>query len=170
MSLPELESKQYPLEILTEHFLMQGVVEPIGQLMNYLDAPDHVKLYVKNLTMSSLGRNSTVDALKVKGLWVHKNEIIAIRLNESDLENTVQKLPIEERVRLFLPRFVVQGTLTHGEDTKLGDMFEVMKGTWAALTNVKIYPLANLKIQVFSEAPFLLINKNLIRFYDAVSE
>ena len=40
MALPEINSKQYSLEILTEYYLMQCVVEPVGLLMTYLDAPD----------------------------------------------------------------------------------------------------------------------------------
>jgi len=168
MSLPETGNKQYPLEILTEYYLMQCVVEPVGMLMTYLEAPDRVNILVKKLTITSLGVDSKVNTIMTKELWVRRSEIIAIRLNEADLEGAVQKLPAQEKLRVFMPRFVVQGTITRGEDTRLGDMFEVMKGTWAAMSNAQIFPHTAMKSQVFREAPFLLLNKNRIRFYEAL--
>ena len=169
MALPGLESKQFSLEILTEYYLMQCVVEPVGMLMTYLDAPDRLNVLLKYVTMIGLGTDSRVDTIKMNELWVQRYEIIAVRLNEADMQGAVQKLPAQEKMRLFMPRFVVQGTLTHGEDTRLGDMFEVMKGTWAAMFDVQIFPHTEMKTQVFRNAPFLLLNKNRIRFYEAVA-
>jgi len=168
MSLPGIESKKYQLEMLTEYYLMQCTVEPIGMLMTYLDAPDRFNILIKNVTMIGLGTDSKVDTIKIKELWVQRYEIIAVRVNEEDLQGAVQKLPAEEKLRLFMPRFVVQGTLTRGEDTRLGDMFEVMKGTWAPMSNVQIFPHTEMKAQVFRESPFLLLNKDRIRFYEAI--
>jgi len=98
-----------------------------------------------------------------------RHEILAIRLAEEDLQGAVQKLPALETLRVFMPRFVLQGTITHGEDTRLGDMFEVMKGTWAAMTDAQVFPHTAMKAQVFRSTPFLLVNKNRIRFYEAVT-
>jgi hypothetical protein len=81
----------------------------------------------------------------------------------------VQKLPSKEKLRLYLPRFMVQGTFTRGQDTRIGDMFEVMKGTWAAVNNAQIFPLTTMKTQIFRESPFLLLNKEQIQFYEAIS-
>ena len=118
--------------------------------------------------MIGLGTDSKVDTIKMKELWVQRYEILAIRVNEADLQGAVQKLPTQEKMRLFMPRFVFQGTLTRGEDTRLGDMFEVMKGTIATLSDVQIFPHTEMKTQVFRDAPFLLLNKNRIRFYEAI--
>jgi len=169
MSLPDLQSKQYSLELLTEYYLMQCVVEPFGMLMTYLDSPDRTNILIKNVTMIGLGVDSKVDLIKIKELWVQRHEILAIRLAEEDLQGAVQKLPALETLRVFMPRFVLQGTITHGEDTRLGDMFEVMKGTWAAMTDAQVFPHTAMKAQVFRSTPFLLVNKNRIRFYEAVS-
>jgi hypothetical protein len=170
MSLPEMESKQYQLEILTEYYLMQCVAEPVGLLMVYLDAPDRFNILLKDVTLTGLGTDSKVGTVKMKELWVQRSEMIAIRVEESDLEGAIQKLPAQEKLRIFLPRFVVQGTLTRGEDTRLGDMFEVMKGTWAAMFNAQIYPHTEMKSQVFREAPLLLLNKDRIHFYESIDE
>ena len=168
MSLPDLQTKQYQLDVLTEHYLLQCVAEPVGMLMTYLDAPDRSNILLKNVAMTSLGVDSKVNMIKMEELWVQRSEIIAIRVDEADLQGAVQKLPSHEKLRIFMPRFVVQGTLTRGEDSRLGDMFEVMKGTWAAVMNAQVFPITAVKSQVFRDTPFLLINKNCIRFYEAV--
>jgi hypothetical protein len=169
MSLPEVPNKQIQLEVLTEHYLIHGNVQPVGMLMTYLDSPDRTNLNFKDVTMTGLGTDSTVDSIKIKGLWVQRREIIALCLSEADLQGAVQKLPAHEKLRIYLPRFMIQGTLTHGQDTRLGDMFEVMKGTWAAVTNAQVFPLTTMKVHPFREAPFLLVNKDLIRFYEAIT-
>ena len=51
---------------------------------------------------------------------------------------------------------------------RLGDMFEVMKGTWAAMSDAQVFSHTAMKAQVFRNAPFLMLNKNRIRFYEAV--
>ncbi len=170
MALPNLESKQYQLEILTEFYMMQCMVEPVGMLMTYLDSPDRANLLLKNVIMTGLGTESKVNQVKMNELWVRRTQVLVIRLNEAELEDAVQKLPALEKLRIFMPRFVVQGTLTHGEDTHIGDMFEMMKGTWAGVSNAQVFPHTAMKVQVFREAPFLLLNKNRIRFYEAIND
>jgi hypothetical protein len=48
-------------------------------------------------------------------------------------------------------------------------MFEVMKGTWVAVSHAQIFPLTAMKVHLFRDAPFLLVNKDRIRFYEATS-
>ena len=170
MSLPTLESKQYPLEILTEYYLLQGIVEPVGVLMTYLDTPDRTNILLSDVTMTGLGSDSTVNAIKVKELWVQREEIVAIRVNEADLGQPLQNLPAKGLLRVFLPRFVVQATFTHGPDTRIGDLFELMKGTWAAAREAKIFPLTAVRTNTFRDADLLLINKNRIRFFEPIPE
>lgn len=169
VSLPEIDHKQYQLEVLTEHFLMQGVAEPVGMLMTYLESPERANLQFKEVTLTGLGTDSNVNSIKMKELWVQRSEIIAICLSEDDLQGAIQKLPAKETLRVFLPRFVIQGTITRGEDTRMGDMFEVMKGSWASIFDAQIFPLTTLRAHPFREAPFLLVNKNRIRFYEVLS-
>lgn len=169
VSLSKVETKQFQLEVLTEHYLMQCMAEPVGMLKTYLDSPERTNLLFKDITLTGLSTDSNVNSIKIKELWVQRSEIVAICLDESDLQGEVQKLPAKETIRMFLPRFVVQGTLTHGEDTRMGDMFEVMKGTWAAVFDAQVFPLTALRAHPFREAPFLLVNKDRIRFYEVLS-
>jgi hypothetical protein len=138
-------------------------------LMTYLDSPDRNNMLFKDVTMTGLATDSTMDSIKIKELWVQRKEIVTISLAEADLQGVVQKLPAQEKLRIYMPRFMIQGTVTHGQDTRLGDMFEVMKGTWAAVSHAQIFPLTAMKVNPLREAPFLLVNKGCIHFYEALS-
>ena len=166
MSLPYIETKQYPVEMLTEDYYIKCAIEPIGVLMTYIDSPERTNLLVKNVTMTGLANDSAVASVNIKELWVQRDEVLVIRVNEDDVKDAIQNLPAKETLRIFLPRFVVQGTLSRGEDTRIGDMFEVLKGTWAAARNAQVFPLTSMKAQVFRQAPLVLINKHRIRFYE----
>ena len=168
VSLLDVDTKQYELEVLTEHYLMQCVAKPVGMLMTYLDSSERANLQFKDVTLTGLSTDSNVSSIKIKELWVQRSEIVAVCLSESDLQGAVQKLPTKELLRIFLPRFVVQGTLTRGVDTRMGDIFDVMKGAWAAVFDAQIFPLTALRAHPFREAPFLLINKDRIRFYEVL--
>jgi hypothetical protein len=170
VSLPEVETKQYQLEVLTEDYLLQCAAEPVGMLMTYLDSPERTNLQFKDITLTGLATDSNVNSIKMKELWVQRSEVVTICLDEADLQGAVQKLPAKETLRIFLPRFVVQGTVTRGEDTRMGDMFEVIKGTWAAVFDAQVFPLTAMKAHPFREAPFLLVNKNRIRFYEVLTQ
>ncbi|GAB4426342.1 MAG: hypothetical protein Kow002_15660 [Anaerolineales bacterium] len=168
MDLPNIETKKYSADILTEDYYLQCTIEPLGVLMTYLDTPDRKNILVKNVTMKGLASNSAVGSVNIKELWITRDEILTIRVDEEAVKGSIQNLPAKENLRIFLPRFVVQGTLTHGEDARVDDMFEVLKGSWAAASNAQVFPLISMKTQVFRQAPLLLINKNRIRFYEPI--
>lgn len=166
MSLPNIESKQYPAEILTEHYHLKCVIEPLGMLMTYLDTPERNNIIIKNITMTGLANDSVIGTINIKELWVTREEIILIRVNEDDVKESLQHLPVRETLRIFVPNFVVQGAISRGEDTRVGDMFDVLKGDWAAIHDAQIFPLSSIKAQVFKQASMVLINKNRIEFYE----
>jgi hypothetical protein len=166
MSLPNIESKQYPAEILTEHYHLKCVIEPLGILMTYLDTPERNNILIKNITMTGLANDSVIGTINIKELWVTREEIILIRVNEDDVKESLQHLPVRETLRIFVPNFVVQGAISRGEDTRVGDMFDVLKGDWAAILDAQVFPLSSIKAQVFKQASMVLINKNRIEFYE----
>jgi hypothetical protein len=101
VSLPDAAKKQYQFEVLTEHYMMRCIVEPVGMLMTYLDSPDRKNFCFKDIVMTGLGTDSTVNSIKIKELWVQRSEVVAIYLNEADLEGAVQKLPARKRLRIY---------------------------------------------------------------------
>ena len=170
MSLPPLQSHQYQVEFFTEHYAVSGILEPFGMLSTYLDLTDRSNLQVKQVTATALDNDSAVNAFQSSELWMRRDEILALRILGEDVPGLVQNLPVHEKLRIFIPRFVVQGVVLRGTDTKISDLFEAMKGAWASVAEARVYPLAALRTPVFREAALLLINKRHIRFYEAVKE
>ena len=134
--------------------------------MTYLDTPERNNILIKNITMTGLANDSVIGTINIKELWVTREEIILIRVNEDDVKESLQHLPVRETLRIFVPNFVVQGAISRGEDTRVGDMFDVLKGDWAAIHDAQVFPLSSIKAQVFKQASMVLINKNRIEFYE----
>lgn len=166
MSLPNIESKQYPAEILTEHYHLKCVIEPLGKLMTYLDTPERNNILIKNITLTGLANDSVIGTINIKELWLTREEIIFIRVNENDVKESLKHLPAKETLRIFVPNFVVQGTISRGEDTREGDIFDALIGDWAAIHDAQVFPLSNIKAQVFKQASMVLVNKKRIEFYE----
>lgn len=170
MSLPSLESQQFKIEILTEHYLLAGTLEVFGLLSTYLNQAERANFQIKQASLSALDTDSTLSVMPMEEVWVRREEIAALRIVEGDTQGLVQRLPIAETLRMFIPRFVIQATMLRGTDTSMGVFFEALAGPWAAATEAQVYPLTALKATVFREAPLLLINKRHIRFYEVVKE
>lgn len=101
MSLPEIACQQYSLEVLTEHYLIQCIAEPVGMLMTFLDSPDRGNLLFKRITLTGLGTDSMVSSIKMKELWVQRSEVIAICVDETDLQGAVQNCPHRKNFASF---------------------------------------------------------------------
>jgi len=168
MSFPNIESRQHSTEILTEQYHIKCVIEPPGELMTYIDSPEHNNFLIKNIVLTSLEIDSLIASVNIKELWIKRDEIILMRVNEDDVKGSLQNLPAKETLRIFMPRFVVQGTVLRGEDTRVGEMFDALIGNWAAVHEAQVYPLTKEKAQVFRQASLVLINKNRVRFDEAL--
>lgn len=170
MSLPSLQTQQLKVEILTEQYQLVGQLEVFGVASTYLNQPDRLNYQLKRANFFALDTTSTVAAIQMEEVWLRRDEIVVMRILEGDTQGLVQRLPVAEKVRLFLPRFVVQGTALRGTDTAVGTLFESQIGLWTGISDARLHSLTTLRSAVFQEAPLLLINKQHIRFYEVVKE
>ncbi len=159
------QPRRYRIQAFLEHYLLWATLEPAGPLIPYLNNIERKNLLLQNVNAISLDMQTNVETFKADELWVYRDEIMAIRFFDPISTTTVPLFPIKDKLRVFLPRLVVQGYFTHSPDTKIGDIFESTSGNWAATTDVRIHPLLPTKAQIAPEAPILLISKQHIQFY-----
>jgi hypothetical protein len=170
MSLSSLQTQPFKIEILTEHYQLVGMLEVFGMLSTYLNQNDRLNYQLKRVSIFALDTASTMAAIQMEEVWIRRDEIVVLRILEGETQGVVQRLPVAEKMRLFLTRYVVQGTVLRGTDANAGTLFESQAGAWAGVAEAQIYPLAALKSAVFQDAPLLLVNKRHIRFYEVVKE
>jgi len=170
MSLPSLESQNLKVEILTEHYQVVGMLQLFGMVSTFLNQHDRINYPITRASFIALDTTSTVAAIQMDEALIRRDEIVVLRILEGDTQGLVQRLPVAEKVRLFVPRFVIQGTTLRGADTTISEVFESQAGLWASVSDTHVHPLTTLRSAVFHEAPLLLINKRHIRFYEKIKE
>ena len=170
MSFGTLQTRHYAVEILTEHYLISAALEPPGMLMNYLNHPDRTTLQFKQVTATALDPGGKLPTFQAEELWLRRDEMAALRFVDMVSPSTMPLLPRKEKLRVFLPRFLVQAVFRCGTDTAVGDIFDSMTSYWAPATEARVHPLLPCACPVFSEAAQLLVNRRQIRFYQPIKE
>lgn len=167
-ALPPLQARRYHVEVITDQYMLAGVLEPFGSLMNYLNHPERKTFQFKEVTASALEAANVVRSFQADSLWLYRERIILLRPLETLSSDTIQLLPTKEKLRVLLPRFIVQATFHRGLDTAVGDMFDSISGHWAIATEAQIYAFQPSPAPLFHEARQLLINRAYIQAYIAV--
>lgn len=169
MSFPGIQARHYTVEIFTEHFFFTAVLEPFGTLAIYLNQADRYTYTFRDVTGYALDSASLVQSVRAEELFIQRREIVAMSFAEKLSNATFPLMSVKEVLRVFLPRFVAQGTFYRGPDGKTVSIFDIT-GQWVGCHNAKLHHILPIAHGVPTEAHTLLINKDHIRFYKALHE
>ena len=170
MAMPQLHSKKYKVEVFTPQFFLAGVLEPIGSLMPYLNNADRNNLLLKEVSATPIDTSYSLPTFAAEELWIPRKELIAVRFLDAISSDTMPLLANKEKIRVFLPHLVVQGTFSRGADTKVHEIFDVLSGDWVAAADAQIYPMHPMKCQFGRDAQRILLIKRHIQFYQHIKE
>ena len=170
MSLPQIQTRQYRVEAFTHDFMFSGILEFLGSLMIFINSPDRRTILLKKITVTALDPTSTLSPYPVEELLIRQEELVMIRPLDQLSPETASLLPVKEKLRIFVPRFVIQAQASHGPDTKLGDMFDTVGGNWIVTVEAHVHPVLPVKTPLFHKTPQLLLSRRHVRFYHAVSD
>src|SRR5687767_13459797 len=145
MSLPQIQTRQYRVEAFTNDFLFSGILEFVGSLMIFINTPDRRTIMLKKVTVTALDTASTINAYPVEELMIRQEELVMIRPLDELSPGTASLLPVKEKLRIFIPRYVIQGLVSHGPDTKVGDMFDTVGGNWILAADVHAHSILPVK-------------------------
>jgi hypothetical protein len=168
MSLPGIQTRHYQVELLTEHYLLSGELEPFGPLMLYLNDPGRSALRLRNAEARALDPEMALAVFHSDDMMVRKDEAILIRPLDAVSQSTVPLMARRLLLQVFASRFVLQAAFPCGQETQAADIFDVSPGQWAAGVDAQVYPVQHSEQPVFHEAKIILLNKSHIRFYQAV--
>lgn len=170
MSLPQIQVKQYRIEAFTHDFMFSAIWEPLGNMMIFINSPDRRTILFKKVTVTPLDAASTINAYPVEELLIRQEELVMIRPLDELSQGTAPLLPVKEKLRIFIPRFVIQAQVSHGPDTKVADMFDTVGGNWISAADVHAHSVLPVKTPLFHKTPQLLLSRRHVRFYHTVNE
>src|SRR5574337_2178014 len=102
MSLPGFQIRHYQVELLSEHYVLSGELEPFGPLMIYLNDPERSALRLQNLQGCALEPGMTIDNLRAEDMMVRKDEVILIRPLDAVSQSTVPLLARRQVLQVFI--------------------------------------------------------------------
>ena len=168
LNLPNIPSRQYEVEILTEDYMLSGELEPFGPLMLYLNNLERSSLRLKNSVGRALATGMQIETFRSEDMMVRKDEVILIRPVDAVSQSTVPLLARRQLLQVFISRFVLQAAFPCGQETQVGEIFDMSPGHWIPCVEAQVYPLQRAEQPLFTAAKIMLLNKTYIRFYQAV--
>jgi hypothetical protein len=70
-----------------------------------------------------------------------------------------------DRVIAYTPHAVLRGNFHRGAETRLGDMFDTLQGTFFAMTEVSIFFTTELSAPFPKQADLLIVNHFYVNLY-----
>ncbi len=156
---------RYPVKMMTPSFLIHGLMEPVGPLLDYLNDVNRNSVPLYNATLYALGSKlgpSTRPMVVIK-----KQDICGLYVDDAKGRATVQLLKRVERVIVHVPNLICRGEIHVGTETRQQDIFDVLIGVFFGLTNVSVFPTVQLPADFPNQPELLLAHKDTVQAYYA---
>ncbi len=167
MGFSALERARYPVSIVTEYYYYTGKVEPFGPILIWLNDPERHAFPLYEVAATALDGGSTVDSFTRDEIFLLKQDVVALDVLSSEARQQVQLIQRTQKLVVYTPRFVVNAAFPAAADTRLGDIFDGLKGSFLVMTGAQIYPMRPSRAQVFRTSEMVILNSHYITAYHA---
>ncbi len=162
MPLPQAQLPRYPVQVVTTAFHIQGIMEPIGPVLDYLNDASRQHVPFHDATVSPLTPGPMGQVVRPQILF-SKSDIVALYLDDAGGRSAVSLLRRVERGIVYLPSLVCRCELHMGVDTRWQDMLSLMPGDFFGITAVSAFPLIALPGPFPQQAELLILNRKHVR-------
>lgn len=152
----------YPIQALTTAFHIEGALEPVGPVINYLNDVNRQHIPFLDATVSTL-TPGPMGKIARSQLIVPKTDIVAMYLDSAEAQSSVHLMKRVERCIAYMPSFVCRAEFHMGADTRWQDMFSLLAGDFFAVTAANMFPLVALPGPFPQQADLLILNRLHVR-------
>jgi hypothetical protein len=158
--MPDVQAQapRYPVQVLTTAFHIQGTMEPIGTIINYLNDANRQQIQFIDATVSPLTPGPMGKIVRSQ-LVVPQTDIVAMYVDSAEARSVIQLLKRIERCIAYMPSLVCRAEFHLGADTRWQDMFGLMVGNLVAVTAATVFPLIALPGPFPQQADLLILNR-----------
>jgi hypothetical protein len=162
MPFPQAQLPRYPVQVLTTTYHIQGGLETIGPILDFVndrerDAFVFLDATVKSLTPGPMGQVTRPH------ISVPKPEVIAMYFDDATARSSIQMLRRVERSIMYMPYLVCRGEFHLGTDTRWQDMVSLLPTDFFAFTNASVFPLSPLPGPFPQQAELVVLNRRHIK-------
>jgi len=155
----------YPVEILTGHYQISGVMEVRGSPAVYVNDASFNTFSIHEATITPLAPGSPVGQVKTPLLYLPKAEPQVILIGNFEPKDA-QLLTTIIRAVCFTDTYVVRAAFHVGPETKAIDILD-LTGPFLPTTAAEIFALRPLAADLGGEADLLYIHKDHVRTFYA---
>lgn len=162
MPLLQAQLPRYPAQIVTTGFHIQGTMETIGPVMDYLNDVNRTHLPFLDATVNAL-TPGPMGPLTRSQVLIPKADAVAIYLDDATGRSSISLLRRVERGILYLPGLVCRCELHMGADTRWQDMLSLLPGDFFGVTAAMVFPLLTLPGPFPQQADLVIFNRRHVR-------
>jgi hypothetical protein len=158
MPFQQAQLPRYTVQILTTQFYLQGKMEPIGPILDYLNDVNRQFFTFLDATASLL-TPGPMGQITRSQIVFPKSDIVAIFIDDAKARSSVQLLRRVERAFIYLPSLVCRAELHMGADSRWQDALSLMPGDLFGVTAAMAFPLSPLPGPFPQQADLLILSR-----------
>jgi hypothetical protein len=162
MPIAPAQLPRYPVQVLTLGYHIQGILEPIGPIVNYLNDVNRQYVPFLDATVNSLTPGPLGKVTRPQ-LIIPKTDLVAMYLDDATARASVQHMKRIERYIAYLPSLVCRGEFHLGTDTRWQDVLSLLVADFFGVTAVTAFPLVTLPGPFPQQADLLILNRAHVR-------
>ncbi len=162
----KIELQRYDVQVLGRHFHIVGQMEPIGQLMDFLNRGQRQTFSLYDAKLAPLKPAGPLNAISRPHVILNADELGLIYFLDAEYRQRVSLLKQFDEVIAYTPHAVLRGRFHRGAETRLSDLLD-MAGVFLAMSNVSIFALRPLPGPFPQQADLLIVNQAHVQFYHA---
>jgi len=155
------------VQILGRNFQFDGQMEPIGQVLDYLNGEGRSTFPLYDVKIFPLPPGGPLKGTTQPEITVGSPELGLFYFPDPDYRQQIQVMRNADRVIAYTPHAVLRGNFHRGVETRLRDMFDMLQGSYLAMTDVSIFPITELVAPFPTQADFLIVNRHYVGLYHA---
>ncbi len=160
----DIQLATFSVEVVVSQFILQGQMQPRGELFTYLNDRRYLSFPFKDAKMIPMTDGYRIGALKQAGININWPMITYIALrDEGDLER-IQFLQSKRPVAFYTDTIAIRGQLHVNLDAHENDLLDETRD-FLAVTQAAIYPLRALTNKPTQRVPLIALNRRQILGY-----
>jgi hypothetical protein len=155
------------VQILGRNYQFEGQMEPIGQVLDYLNGEGRSTFPLFDVKIFPLPPGGPLKGTTQPEITASNTELGLIYFLDPDYRQQVQVLRNVDRVIGYTPHVVLRGNFHRGVETRLRDLFDLTQGSYLAMSDVSIFPTTELAAPFPTQADLLIVNRHYVGLYHA---
>jgi hypothetical protein len=161
----QVTREQHDVQVLGQRFQYVGRMEPIGRAMDYFNDASRTTFTIYDVEVFPLGSKGPLKTISRPQIVANSSELGLIYFLDSEYREQVNVLRNFDRVIVYTPHAILRGNFHRGAETSLAELFDMLQGSFLAMTEVSVFPLVQLPTLFPQQADLLVVNRSFVSLY-----